>query len=136
MGVLMIADKDPQGRRQLANIFSTAGYQVVETDSAAGVLLDIFKKDAQVVLLSGDLEEIPSAELISIIKKCNKNMTIILVSNEQSLPLIRKVRKEGIFYHALKPSSAEDQEELKLAVQCAFANAGATVAGGAGHKKM
>lgn len=129
MGVLMIADKDKDGRRQLSEFFSRAGYQVVETDSAARVLLDIFRKDAQVVLLSGELDEIPSADLVSIIKKCNRNLTIILVSNEESLPLIRKMRQEGIFYHALKPTSAEDKEELKLAVQCAFANAGAALAG-------
>jgi len=74
------------------------------------------------VLLSGEIDEIPAAELIPIIKKCNRHLTIILVSNEQSLAQIRKLRSEGIFYHALKPTSAEDKEELKLAVQCAFAN--------------
>ncbi|MDO3377777.1 response regulator [Geoalkalibacter halelectricus] len=124
MGVLLIADRDKDGRKQLADFFANAGYQVVETDSAAQVLLDTFKKEAQVVLLSGEFDEIPAADLIPIIKKCNRHLTIILVSNEESLPQIRKLRSEGIFYHALKPVNAADKEELKLAVQCAFANAG------------
>jgi len=53
---------------------------------------------------------------------CNQNLTIILVSNEESLPLLRKLRREGIFYHALKPSALEDREELLQAVKCAFEN--------------
>lgn len=121
MSVLLIADRDKDGRKQLADYFSKAGYQVVETDSAAQVLLDTFKKEAQVVLLSGEFDEIPAADLIPIIKKCNRHLTIILVSNEESLPQIRKLRQEGIFYHALKPVDAAGKEELKLAVQCAFA---------------
>ena len=36
------------------------------------------------------------------------------------LALIRKARSEGIFYHALKPSRPDDEEELKAAVKCAF----------------
>lgn len=121
MSVLLIADRDKDGRKQLADFFSKAGYQVVETDSAAQVLLDTFKKEAQVVLLSGEFDEIPAADLIPIIKKCNRHLTIILVSNEESLPQIRKLRQEGIFYHALIPVDAAGKEELKLAVQCAFA---------------
>ena len=47
-----------------------------------------------------------------------ENLTIILVSDEVSLPLIRKVRREGIFFHALK----QDKDEIREAVQCAFEN--------------
>jgi hypothetical protein len=35
---------------------------------------------------------------------------------------VRKIRSEGIFYHALRPVSAEDREEIRLAVECAFKN--------------
>ena len=32
------------------------------------------------------------------------------------------IRREGVFYHALKPEAQEDREELLEAVRCAFAN--------------
>jgi hypothetical protein len=35
---------------------------------------------------------------------------------------LRKLRTEGIFYHALKPVDAEDREEIRQAVACAFKN--------------
>jgi response regulator of citrate/malate metabolism len=63
-----------------------------------------------------------AAELIPLLKQCNRNVTIILVSNEESPPAIRKIRNEGIFYHALKPVKPEDTEEIRQAVKCAFEN--------------
>jgi response regulator of citrate/malate metabolism len=80
------------------------------------------KKAAQVVLLSGHFDELLATDLIPLLKKCNRNLTIILVSDDLSLSLIRKVRKEGIFYHALKPVKPEDREEIRQVVQCAFEN--------------
>lgn len=117
---LLIADEDVLTRKQMADLFIDAGYQVTVTNSAAGVLYGILKKTAQVVLLSTRFDELMATELIPILKKCNRNLTIILVASELPLALIRKARSEGIFYHALKPSRPGDEEELRQAVRCAF----------------
>ena len=109
---LLIADEDLDSRKQMADIFIEAGYNVTVTNSAANVLHGI--------LISSEFDEITATELIPLLKKCNRDLTIILVSNDISLPLIRKLRKEGIFYHALKPVKPEDREEIRQAVQCAF----------------
>ena len=47
---------------------------------------------------------------------------IILVTDEKSLPTLRRIRRAGIFYHALKPVNAEEGEEIRQAVDCAFKN--------------
>jgi len=47
---------------------------------------------------------------------------IILIADDAPLPLIRKVRKEGIFYHALRPVEPGDEEEIKQVVKCAMEN--------------
>ena len=117
---LLIADEDILSRKRMADLFIDAGYQVTVTDSAAGALYGILKRTAQVVLLSTRFDELLATELIPILKKCNRNLTIILVASELPLALIRKARNEGIFYHALKPSRASDEEELRQAVKCAF----------------
>jgi predicted component of type VI protein secretion system len=59
-------------------------------------------------------------DMVRLLKQCNRQLSIILVSDEQSLPLVRTIREEGIFYHALKPADLNDTEELRLAVKCAF----------------
>ena len=123
MGLLLIADEDVQNRDSMTQLFGATDYEVVAANSVDVVMRDVIKKEAQVILLGNTFDNIPAGELIPILKKCNQNLTIILISNEESLPLLRKLRREGIFYHALKPSAVEDKEELLQAVKCAFENA-------------
>jgi DNA-binding NtrC family response regulator len=117
---LLIADQDVDCRKQMAELFIEAGYNVIVTNSAANALNGILKKTAQVVLLGSGFDDLTAADLIPLLKKCNRKLSIILLTNDTSLPLIRKLRNEGIFYHALKPVSGEDREEIRQVVQCAF----------------
>lgn len=117
---VLIADDDRESRKMLADLFIEAGYDVVVTNSAATVLHGILKKTAQVVLLGNEFDEVAATDLIPVLKKCNRELTIILVSADVSLPLNRKLREEGIFYHALPPADSEDRDELIQAVECAF----------------
>lgn len=117
---LLIADEDLASRKQMAELFIDAGYQVTVSTTVAGVLSGILKKSAQVVLLSIRFDELLASELIPILKQCNRNLAIILVASELPLSLLRRARKEGIFYHALKPGRPGDEEELRQAVKCAF----------------
>ena len=117
---LLIVDEDMDCRKQMASMFIEFGYNVIVTNSVESALSGILKKTAQVVLLGTKFDEFTAAELIPLLKQCNRKLTIILIATDTSLPLIRKLRSEGIFYHALKPTNAEDREEIRQAVQCAF----------------
>ena len=117
---LLIADKDVDCRKQMAEMFIEAGYNVIVTNSAANALDGILKKTAQVVLLGSGFDDLTAADLIPLLKSCNRKLPIILLANDASLPLIRKLRSEGIFYHALKPVNGEDREEIRQVVECAF----------------
>lgn len=117
---ILIADQDVECRKQMADLFIEAGYNVIVTNSAADALDGILKKSVQVVLLGSEFDKLKAAEMVPILKQCNRDLTIILVSAETSLPLLRKLRNEGIFYHALKPTSGDDKDEIRKAVECAF----------------
>jgi DNA-binding NtrC family response regulator len=117
---ILIADQDVECRKQMADLFIEAGYNVIVTNSAADALDGILKKSVQVVLLGSEFDKLKATEIVPILKQCNRDLTIILVSAETSLPLLRKLRNEGIFYHALKPINGEDKEEIRKAVECAF----------------
>ncbi|MBT1074997.1 response regulator [Geobacter grbiciae] len=119
---LLIADNDTVARKELADLFIEAGYNVTVTNSAANALYGILKKTAQVVVIGSEFDNFKAGDLIPLLKQCDRNVTIILVSDEDSLPVMRKLRKEGIFYHALKPVKPEDKEEIRQAVRCAFEN--------------
>lgn len=117
---LLVADKNLESRKEMADILIEAGYDVMVTNSAAKAIHDVLCKSAQVLLLGTELDEFTSAELVPLLKKCNRHLAIILVADDTPLPLMRKVRKEGIFYHALRPLESEGKEEIRQAVKCAI----------------
>ncbi len=120
---VLLADRDTATRRLIANVLSRAGYEVRTTDSAVDVLGDLLKNKPHVVLVGSDFDEKVGAEdLIPLMKRCDRSLTIILVSDEKPLPIMQKIRREGIFYHSLKPVNARDGEEIRTAVECAFRN--------------
>ena len=119
---LLVAAKDRNARTEIATILIEAGYDVMVTNSAMKTMLDVIHCNTQVLLLGAELEELNSAELLPILKRCNRKLAIILVTDEASLPLMRKVRKEGIFYHALRPEESEGKEEIRQVVKCAIDN--------------
>jgi len=121
---LLIADEDLATRKQMAELFTEAGYEVTAPNSVASALGGILKKTVKVVLLSTRFDELMATELIPLLKKCNRDLTIILVASELPLAMLRKARNEGIFYHALKPVQPGDEDELRQAVKCAFEKAG------------
>ena len=118
---ILIADKDTRYLQQLAEYFAVAGYQVETTNSAVHVICNILKKKAPVLVLGSDFDQkIDLPQLLQLLKKCNRHLAVILVSDEATLPMVRRIRKEGIFYHALRPVAPTDREEIRQAVECAF----------------
>ena len=119
---ILIVDEDRDCRKQMAEMFTEAGYDVTVSDSVASALYGVLKKTAQVVVLGPKFDELTAADIIPLLKQCNSKLPIILITADTSLGLLRKLRGEGVFYHALKPVDAEDREEIRQAVHCAFEN--------------
>ena len=119
---LLIADKDEETRKRIAGFFSGSEYRVIEADSVDVVLRDVLKRKARVILLGSEFDGLSAMEMIPLLKRCNRDLSIILISNEESPSLIRRFRQENIFYHALKPVNGDDREEFMQVVQCAFHN--------------
>jgi DNA-binding NtrC family response regulator len=119
---ILIVDEDKDCRKQMAEIFIEAGYDVTVTDSMANALYGVLKKTAQVVVLGSQCDELAAVDIIPLLKQCNRNLPIILITADTSLGLLRKLRCEGIFYHALRPVDAQGREEIRQAVSCAFKN--------------
>ncbi|SEA36827.1 CheY chemotaxis protein or a CheY-like REC (receiver) domain [Desulfuromusa kysingii] len=118
---ILIADKDLVNRKQLAELFEKSHYEVETTASAAYAIAKIVQKNEPIVILGDSFEEkIASSDVVALMRKCNKNLQIILVSDDTSLDALRRMREDGVFYHALKPHNQEDNEELRSAVECAL----------------
>ena len=117
---LLIANKDPHARQHLVARFDPNEYQITSTDSVANALERIINKEIQVVVLDGHYDEQNVAKLVPLLKKCNRNLAIVLSSSEMPLDLLKRIRKEGIFYHALRNDGEDNSEEIYQAVSYAF----------------
>jgi len=118
---ILVADKDTAFLREVTEHFTNAGYHVETTNSAVHVISNILDKRAPVVLLGSDFDKkINLLELVQLLKKCNRHLAVILVSDEASLPVVTRIREEGIFYYALRSVTADDLDEIKQAVECAL----------------
>jgi len=111
---ILVADKDTAFLREITEHFTDAGYHVETTNSAVHVLSNILDKQAPVVLLGSDFDKkVNLIDLVRLLKKCNRHLAVILVSDEASLPVVTRIRKEGIIYYALRPVAADDVNEIK-----------------------
>ena len=120
MHEIMIADENLENRTIMADLCTEAGYRVTVGTSITCLLQGALKKTARVILLGSCFDELPASDLIPLLKRCCRNLAIVVVASDISPPLTRKLRKEGIFYHLLKPVLPEDREELKQVVACAL----------------
>jgi DNA-binding NtrC family response regulator len=118
---ILVADKDTAFLREVVERFSDAGYHVETTNSAVHVISTILEKQTPVVLLGSDFDnKINLLELVRLLKQCNRHLAVILVSDKASLPVVKRIKAEGIFYYALRPVNPERINELKQVVDCAF----------------
>lgn len=117
---LLIANRNHDARERLAGMFDPDDYRVIQADNVANALEGIINKEVQVVVIDGDCNQQHVAKLIPLMKKCNRNISIVLVTDDMPLELVRRIRKEGIFYHAMRNAADDNVEEIYQAVCYAF----------------
>lgn len=106
---ILVADKDTRFLRHVADYFEGSGYDVEITESTVHILCNILNKHTPVVILGSDFDKrIDLVQMIHLLKKCNRHLAVILVSDESSLPQVRRTRHDEIFHHALRPVSDSD----------------------------
>jgi DNA-binding NtrC family response regulator len=114
---ILIAYQDDLWARSLCTFFHGIGYRV----EIARVLSEMIRKvrngNIQVVLLDDEIEGVKASDVVSLLKRINAKVQVIIISSEGSLGLVRRLRGAGIFYQAMKPV---DLEEIRSAVECAF----------------
>ncbi len=121
---ILIVDRNSATSARMAESFVRSGYEVETTASAADVVNKVMQKEAGLILLGDEFDEsVPVTDLVRILKRCDQDLSIILIADEVSPSQERCVRREGIFYHALRPVCREDTDEIQLAVECAFNHA-------------
>lgn len=114
---ILIAYQDDLWARSLSTFFHSIGYRVEAVKVVSEMIRKIRGGKIPVVLLDDEIEGIEASDLIPLFRKINPAMQVIVISSEESIGRVKRLRGAGIFYQAMKPV---DLEEIKSAVECAF----------------
>jgi DNA-binding NtrC family response regulator len=114
---ILIAYQDGLWARSLSTFFHGIGYRVEVAKVVSEMIRQVRNGNMHVVLLDDEIEGVKACDVVSLLKKINSKVQVIMISSEGSLSLVRRLRGAGIFYQAMKPV---DLEEIKSAVECAF----------------
>jgi len=114
---ILVAYQDEQLGQSVLSYFQDAGYRVDAATMVSEVLRKVKGGAIEVVLMDDELEGIRAYDLVPVLKGMKGGVQVIVVSSEERLGFVKRLRGAGIFYHAMKPV---DLQELKSAVECAF----------------
>jgi ActR/RegA family two-component response regulator len=114
---IFIAYQDDLWARSLATYFHGLGYRVEVARLVSDMIKRIRNGKIHIVLLDDEIEGVNACDLVPIFKKINPKIQVIVISSEESIGLVKRLRGAGIFYQAMKPV---DLREIRLAVECAF----------------
>jgi NADH-quinone oxidoreductase subunit E len=112
-GNVLIATNDEPLGEYLYHQINGFGWAVSRTSQFTELLRRIKEREADVLVLDFTLEEIPSLDLLPLIKKAGPEIPVIALSEDSSLEMSRRVRLQGIFFLAMKPI---DPAEVRTAV--------------------
>jgi DNA-binding NtrC family response regulator len=114
---ILIAYQDDSWVKELSSLLGDVGYRIETTKVVSEIIRKVRGRDTYVVLLDDKMEEIKAFDLVPLFKKINSRVQIIVISSEESIGGVKRLRDAGIFYQAMKPV---DLEEIRSAVACAF----------------
>ena len=114
---ILIAYKDDHWARSLCTYFLGMGYRIEMVSVLSEMIRKVVNGSVHVLLLDDEVEGVRAWQLVSLLKRMNRRVQVVLVSSEESLGVVRQLRGAGIFYQAMKPV---DFGELRSAVESAF----------------
>lgn len=119
---ILIVNGDKKARKELTQFFEDSHFEVTSTPSAAYTIAKIVQGNKPIIIVGDTFEEqISAAQVIALLRRVDKHLKIILISDNASLETLKKIREDGIYYHSLKPRNIQDNEELLTVIQHALA---------------
>lgn len=110
---LLILNGNKEERLEMVNYFQDTHYDVESSPSAAYSIAKIIQGHNPLVIMSDTFEEkISASDVIALMKRVNKDLKIVLISDNSSLETLKKIHEDGILYHSLKLRDDGDVSSL------------------------
>jgi DNA-binding NtrC family response regulator len=109
---ILIAYQDDLWVESLSTFLHGTGYKVETTKVMSEMIRRIRRGNIRVILIDDEIERVKACDVVPLLKNINAKIQIIVISSEESIGLVKRLRGAGIFYQAMG--------EVKAAVECAF----------------
>lgn len=114
---ILIAYQDDLWARSLTTFFHSMRYKVDTARLMSEMIRRVRKGNIHVILIDDEIEGVKACEIVPLLKNIDPKIQVIVISSEESVALVKRLRGTGIFYQAMKPI---DLGEIRSAVECAF----------------
>jgi DNA-binding NtrC family response regulator len=115
--MILIAYQDDYWTRSLCSFFHGMGYKVETARSMNEMIRRVRKGNIHVILIDDEIEGIKACDVVPLLKNIHPKIQIIVISSEESIGLVKRLRGAGIFYQAMKPI---DLGEVRAVAECPF----------------
>ncbi|MCJ7785119.1 MAG: response regulator, partial [Desulfobacterales bacterium] len=93
---ILIAYQDDLWARSLSTFFHGIGYRVETAKMVSEMIRKVRKGNNHVVLLDDEIEGVKACDLVAILKKINPRVQVIVISSEESIGGVKRLRGAGI----------------------------------------
>ncbi|MBD3290978.1 response regulator [candidate division KSB1 bacterium] len=113
---LIIATEDSEVISQLSKIFLAEDYTIIIEKSQTKTILKALEHQVDLLVLDLAQPDTSKMDLVNIIRKTRPRLPIIVLSEDNSIEVLRELAEAGVFYSALKPVNQEEINEVIQAV--------------------
>ena len=117
MNKILIVDHDHDDRAVMASFLKADNYHVETGNNLTDGMKKLSNDSFDCLILDVDLPEMKGYEAVSIFKRIDPKIKVIMTSKSNTRELESKVREQDIFFYFIKTFN---KEELKLAINNVF----------------
>jgi len=107
-GTILIGSSDAETQRTLKDfILKGFGRKVLQVTESSDFLLEILDKRVDLTIIDVNLNGLPIAKTVQILKKCRPRVPVIVISDDYSVATGSSIMEHGVFYYMYKPLDME-----------------------------
>ena len=113
---VVILTEDPNVINQLGKTFMNHDYSIIIEKSKIKSIIKILEQHIDLIILDTDHFETSIFDLISIIQKTRPRLPIVVISENNSIQMLRTLAQQGVFYCIIKPVRSSEIEKVLEAI--------------------
>ena len=113
---VLLCEDDKRIRDSIADALGAAAFEVETAERAVDAIQKVMRESYEALLLDLKLPGLGGLDAISVVKRFDESLPIIVMTGHASYEIEQAARAAGIFYYLVKPFS---MDELTKAVRAA-----------------